>query len=421
MKIIHLSKYDNLGGAAKAAFRLSKGLNKIGIRSEMLVDVKFSDDLAVHSHESLFGKVIARGSGLIDKLPLKLYRWQGTTFHPGWIGRGSYVSFVRDSDIVNLHWITGGFLSINNIASISRLGKPLVWTLHDMWAFTGGCHHAEDCEKYKSVCGECPQLGSSRANDLSRRVFRRKEKAYNKMNLHVVAPSEWLKDCVKESALFSGFPVRVIPNALDTAVFKPIGKKSARHICDLPEDRKIVLFGAMSATKDRWKGYSYLMEALKRLKATTETPDDYMLLVFGAGGPERGESVPFETIYAGTLSDDVSLALIYSCADVFVLPSIVENLPYTAMESLACGTPVVAFDVGGIPDMVEHKENGYLARHKDTEDLARGIEWVLEDENRREKLSRAARTKAEREYTLEVQAKRYLELYDELAKDRMAI
>jgi glycosyltransferase involved in cell wall biosynthesis len=421
MKVTHLSKYDNLGGAARAVFRLNRGLNNSMIRSEMFVDIKLSNDQTVNSHEGLYNKIIARGSGLADRLPLKLYRCQGTVFHPGWFKRRHGTSYIGDSDIVNLHWITDGFLSIGNLGALSGFGKLLVWTFHDMWAFTGGCHYTGDCEKYKTICGACPQLGSTSDKDLSRRVFRKKQRAYSGLDLHIVTPSRWLGNCAKESAVFSRFSVRVIPNGLDTRTFKPLGRDAARDMFNLPKDKKVVLFGAMNATSDQRKGFSFLVEALKRLKAITERPDDYMLLIFGAGGPDHGESVPFETIYTGSLLDDVSLAVLYNCADVFVLPSLQDNLPNTVMESLACGTPVAAFNTGGIPDMIEHKENGYLAEYKNAEDLALGIAWVLENENRWKKLSRAARTKAEREYTLEVQARTYMELYDEITNDRRAV
>ncbi len=418
MNITHLSKYDKLGGAAIAAFRLHMALNKAGAQSAMVVDMKTCDDPSVHGPESLKGMFAARNSGHLDRLPLKFYARKEPLFHPAWARRRMNFPLLKNSDIINLHWTTGGFMSIGNIASLAKLGKPVVWTLHDMWAFTGGCHYAGECGKYKAACGACPQLGSSRAGDLSAKVFRRKKRAYADLNLHIVTPSGWLGNRVKDSALLSGRPVQIIPNGLDTGVFKPAEKNTARSVFNFPEDKKIILFGAAGGTSDKRKGFRYLFEAINRLKEIASGQKDYMLLIFGAGHSKGNERFPFETVFAGALSDEVSMSVLYSCADVFVLPSLGDNLPNTIMESMACGTPVAAFDVGGVPDMVEHMKNGFLAKYMDSEDLAQGIKWVLEDERRRQALGEAAREKALEDYSMDVLAKSYLTLYESITSDR---
>jgi len=414
MKISILNKYDRQGGAAIGAFRLHSALSGAGAHVDMIVDMKTCDAPSVHGPESLTGMFIARNSFHMDELPLKFYNRQKTVFHTAWFPRRMPFKLLKNTDVIIFHWIAGGFMSVGNMRSIASLGKPIIWKLSDMWAFTGGCHYAGSCEKYKSQCGACPQLGSSRSRDLSSWVFRRKKRAYSKLDLHIVSPSVWLGGCARESALFSERPVHVIPNGLDTNVFKPIEKETARSIFNLPKDRKIILFGADGGTRDERKGFRYLVEAMDRLKSTADYRD-CLLLIFGSGHTKGGDSFPFETVFAGSLSDEVSMALIYSCADVFVLPSLEDNLPNTVMESMACGTPVVAFHIGGVPDMVEHMKNGYLAKFRDSEDLAHGIKWALENEPRRRGLGEAAREKALREYTMDMQAKRYLNLYNKIA------
>ena len=282
-----------------------------------------------------------------------------------------------------------------------------------MWSFTGGCHYNEDCDKYTANCGACPILGSTKEADLSRQIWQRKHKSWQDLNLTIVTPSRWLGDCAKASSLFGDRRVEVIPYGLDLKTYRPIDRATARNLLKLPQDKQLVLFLSLNATSDRRKGFQLLQPALQQL-SQSGWQDKLELMVVGASQPENPPELGFKAHYLGIMRDDLSLALAYSAADVFVAPSIQDNLPNTVLEAIACGTPCVAFKIGGMPDMVEHQANGYLASPFETEDLARGIGWVLEDGDRLQNLSTFAREKAEREFALEIQARRYQTLYQEI-------
>ena len=281
-----------------------------------------------------------------------------------------------------------------------------------MWAFTGGCHYNEGCERYVEACSNCPQLNRSGKNDLSRSVLRRKKKAWGKLDITIVTPSNWLAECAKKSSLFKGWRIEVIHNGLNLNLFKPINKSTAREIWDLPPNKKLILFGAMSATSDHKKGFDLLYEGLKQL--AVKYSDKAELIVFGSSKPENPPDFGLPVHYLGRLHDDVSLSLLYAAADVMVTPSRQDNLPNTVVESLACGTPVVAFDIGGMPDMIEHQINGYLSKLFDVSDLTVGINWVLSDENRHKELCLKARGKAVACFDIKKIAKQYAELYEDV-------
>ncbi len=280
-----------------------------------------------------------------------------------------------------------------------------------MSAFTGGCYYSQECNGYTKSCDNCPILGHNKSWDLSRWVWQRKAKAWQNLKLTVLTLSKWLADSAKSSSLFKNSDIRVIPNALDTGTYKPCDRQTARNILNLPQDRQLILFGALSSTSNKRKGFPLLMQALKQL-SNYEKSQNWELIVFGASQPKEKQDIDFKTRYLGTLSDEISLALIYAAADVFVAPSVQDNLPNAVMEALACGTPCVAFKIGGMPDLIEHKQNGYLAHPFATEDLAQGIAWVLESRQRWQVLSTRAREKVEQEFTLEKQAGRYLSVFE---------
>jgi glycosyltransferase involved in cell wall biosynthesis len=299
------------------------------------------------------------------------------------------------------------------IETMRRIGKPLVWTLHDMWAFTGGCHYAGSCEGYQARCGACPQLRSGSPGDLSRRIWRRKERAWGGLPMVVVTPSRWLARCAERSSLFRERRVEVIPYGLDLDRFRPVDRSIARSILALPQDKRLILFGAMSSTSDERKGFRHLAAAMKAL-AAEDPPADTELVVFGASRPAEPPELGFPVHYLGHLHDDISLALVYAAADLFVAPSTEDNLPNTVMEATACGTPTVAFDIGGMPDLVEPDRTGYLARPFDDGELAFGIRTMLGDREALAARGAMARAKAEREFPRELQARRYAALYGEL-------
>jgi glycosyltransferase involved in cell wall biosynthesis len=411
MKVVLINSSDSEGGAARAAYRLHQGLQGIGVSSQMLVKNKKSADpnviLSQKGIANNFDKIIS----IISNSPLRLYpeRNRGI-FSPQWLPDSLAAKVAKiQPDIINLHWVCGGYMQVE---SVPKFNKPLVWTLHDMWAFTGGCHYSEECDRYTKSCGSCPQLHSSKDSDLSRWVWQRKAQAWKNLNLTLVTPSHWLAECAKSSSLLQEYPVNVIANGLDPEVYKPLNRLMLRESLNLPQNKQLVLFGAMQGTGDRWKGFSLLVQALQSL-SKSGWQDKIELLVFGSSQPENPIDVGFKTHYLGRLEDE-SLAKVYAAADVMVVPSRYEAFGQTASEALACGTPVVAFDVTGLKDIVDKQQNGYLAKPYETEDLARGIAWVLEDPDRHQKLCRSARLKVEEKFTLQVQARAYKNLYEEI-------
>lgn len=411
MKTLILSTSDR-GGAGRAAYRLHQGLRGTGIESQMLVQAKDGDDVTVIEPNNKLRKEAVTLNPRLDRIPLKLYQQRDrTTYSIQWLPDKIALQVAQlNPDVVNLHWICDGFVQIETIA---RLKKPIVWTLHDMWAFTGGCHYNQECDRFTNSCGACPQLHSNKSWDLSRWVWQRKAKAWKNLKLTIVTPSDWLAKEAISSSLFQNQHITVIPNGLDTQTYKPIEKQFARKMLNLPDDKQLILFGAMNATSDVRKGFHLLQSALKDLCQSIYA-EQFELVVFGASAPVNEVDLSFKTHYLGILRDDISLSLAYSSADVFVAPSIQDNLPNTIMESLACGTPCVAFNIGGMPEMIEHQQNGYLAQPFNTEDLAQGIVWVLENIERYQKLADRAREKVNQEFTLELQAKRYLSLFNEI-------
>ena len=415
IKPLILSARDISGGAARATYRLHRGLRGIGVESRMLVQSKASEDYTVIAPQTRLDKALSGQRHNLDELPFRLYpRRELVNYSTQWLPDLVHKKISQlNPDVINLHWICRGYLRIE---SISKLSKPVVWSLHDMWPFTGGCHYDQGCGRYTGSCGDCPQLHSRRDKDLSRWIWRRKAKSGQNADITIVALSQWLADCARKSSLFKDLRIEVIPNSLDIARFKPIDKRMSREILNLPQDKKLVLFGAMGATRDLRKGFDLLQATLKSL-GQTDWKDKARLVIFGASKPERHVDLGIPAYYMGTLKDDISLSLLYSAADVFVAPSRQDNLPNTVMESIACGTPCAVFNIGGMPDMIDHQENGYLAEPFETGDLVHGITWILEDRERHRKLSYHARQKAEREYGLELQARRYMALYKELVTE----
>lgn len=416
MNALLLSRSDIEFGADRAAYRLHRGLQNIGLTSRMLVQNKLSGDRSVISPEGNLTKKLLNFRETFDAWPVKFYRQrEDTMFWPGWFPDQIKSKVAQiEPDIINIHWICRGYMQIETLA---KLNQPVVWTFHDMWGFTGGCNYTDDCDRYKSGCGNCPQLNSNRERDLSRWIWQRKAKSWKNLNLAVVTPSQWLAAETRSSSLFKNVlqnvRVEVIPNGIDTEKYQPFDRTIARKILKLPADKQLVLFGAISATSDRRKGFHLLEPALQSL-SKSGWHDKIELVVFGSSRPSNEPDLGFCCHYLGKFSDDISLALVYAAADLFVAPSLQDNLPNTVMEAISCGTPCVAFKIGGMPDMIDHQQNGYLASAYDIEELAGGIAWVLENRDRHQKLCHQAREKAHAEFTREIQARRYLSLFTEM-------
>ncbi len=315
-------------------------------------------------------------------------------------------------DLINLHWVAE-FVDYYSFFRFTSSKIPVVWTLHDMNPFTGGCHYDDGCSRFVDGCGSCPKLGSNKLYDLSRRVWLRKKKIFDEIPsgyLYFVSPSKWLAQEAAKSPLINRFPIRVIPNGLNTEIFSPKDKSIAREALGIPGEAKVVLFVAASL-EERRKGIFFLREAIKSLH-------DMPGLLTVSVGQGDSENAQTNHLYLGEVWSERVLSIIYSIADLFITTSLQDNLPNTIMEALACGTPVVAFNVGGIPEMVRHMETGYLARYKDVEDLARGINTLLSDPDLHSKISKRCREVAVKEYSSDLQTERYIDLYSEIITNK---
>lgn len=411
MKVALLNTYDH-GGAGTATRRIHSGLRRIGVDSKMVVQIKDGDEWHVIGPRSRWREAYSMARVVTDPLPLTLHGGAETEFSVGWMPDDIPRQVARlDPAVVHLNWMGDGFI---NVKSIGEFEVPIVWRLPDMWAFTGGCHYAGECDRFTDACGNCPKLDSERSWDVSRWTWRRKSKSWTEADITVVAPSTWLADRARESSLFGDRRIEVIPNGLDTNIYRPQEGRSGRELFDLPEESRIVLFGAQ-ATSDPRKGFSYLSEALDRLQTSGEY-DDVELVVFGSSEPESPPELGFPIHYTGYLSDDQSLSLLYDSADVMVVPSRYEGFGQTVTEAMACGTPVVAFDTSGPSDTVVHEETGYLAEPFDPADLARGISRILDDADRRDELGQNARKRAVDHYAIEAVAERYRDLYKDVVQ-----
>lgn len=371
----------------------------------MFVQDRGSDDPDVLGPRSRPKRVWAKTRPVVDSAILRAYpNREPVIFSPAWLpGRGITAAQRLDADVIHLHWINAGFLSIE---AVGGLGRPTVWTLHDMWAMTGGCHYAENCRAFEASCGQCPRLHSSRDLDLSRFVVRRKARSWSESEMTIVTPSHWLAREARSSSVLGSFPIEVIPNGVDTNVYKPIDRTIARRVLGIESDRPIVLFGAVR-THDRWKGARLLQQALAEVLDQVG-PDAIELVTFGAGGVNP-DSWPFPIHHLGTLNDDVALALAYSSADVAVVPSTQEAFGNVALEAMSCGVPCVVFAVGGLVDIVQHGRTGYVAEPFVISDLAAGILWALD--GRRDSLGDEGRRRAVSNFDERTMASRYLDIY----------
>ena len=414
MRPVLCNTLDCGGGAAIAARRLHLGLRQMGDDSVFAVMQQSGDIPGCLAVTSRLRRTIQPFFRQGERLPLLLYpkRDRKVLFSPSWRPSGIHKDIMAlRPDVVHLHWIADSFVPLYSLA---RLTAPIVWTLHDTWALTGGCHILKGCEFYRQGCGRCPELGSRAGFDMSSVGYLLRAAAYKKVRMTIVAPSRHLEMLAKASPLIQNYPIVRIPNGVDTERFRPIDKRVARHLLQLPQDVPLLVFGAVAPGRDPNKGIDLLCDALRELPMPLR--GHVQCAVFG--GSVAALETPLPAIELGRLHDDVSLALAYSAADVFICPSREENLPNTIMESLACGTPVVAFRTGGIPDMVDDGENGVLAPCHDVKALAEGIAKILLGSvDQKQRLSCAARQKAVDEYALPDIARRYHDLYLTLTAD----
>ena len=411
MRVLSLCFSDLYGGAARAAYRLHKALLESEIDARMKVWSKLSDDITVESPTSKLDKGLTTIRPGIGQLVKGNFRTSNPVRHSAaWLPSGWLKSLNNSTtDILHLHWLGCETLSISEIGQIR---KPVVWTFHDMWAFCGAEHYTNDGlnarwrEGYRADNRPQDESGF----DLNRWTWERKRRNW-KYPFHIVCPSNWLADCVRNSALMADCPVSVIPNPLDLDSFRPIEKTLARQLLNLPQERSLILFGALGGTNDPRKGIDSLLQAISFLE--TQQLKDIEIVIFGQSVPAQVPKLGFPLRYIGYLADDISLALLYSAADVFVAPSRQDNLPNTVVEAIACGTPTVAFKIGGMPDLIEHRVSGYLAQPYEAEDLATGIQWVIQQQKESKSLSLAARRHAEYMFDPVRVAQQYVTVYKE--------
>jgi len=404
MKIVLINTSESVGGAAIACKRLYEAHCSQGLEVKHLV---------LHGDKNSDAIQIKQG-GWSSKVKLYLeklqfwfyeksadYRFKFSTATTGF--DLSQHPAIQEADVIHFHWLQQGFLSLKNIQSIISLGKPVFWTMHDMWTFTGGCHYVEDCSNFKNKCGHCFMLRRSSTKDLSHVLWHRKEVLYNDSNLTFITCSAWLKRIAKTSKLLSNKTVVVVPNPIDVNFFLPRKSKKSK--------KYTLLIQAMDLNDER-KGFKYFIECLKELLATNKEITNLIKInCFGKASDAGIRALGFEVHSFGFLKSKEEILQAYQSSDILMIPSLQDNLPNAVMESLSCGLPVVGFDTGGIPEMVDHKVNGFITEKKNVTGLAVGIEWIINSESRYEELSKNARQKVLDSYSYETISKKYLAVY----------
>lgn len=435
MKVLSVNTNDSHGGAARAAMRIMHSVQQHGVETQMLVKEKHTRDSTVVSLQQFLpnNRLYRIVDWVSQKVKNKYHYWlwrpycktKENVFMSD--SRGTRLGGALqklDYDVLHLHWINQRFIKLQDLPK----DKPIVWTLHDSWPFCGVCHYFLDCKKYQIHCGNCPMLHSGKEKDLAYRIFEEKLRAYKDLNLHIVTPSRWLGECAKQSDLFGRFPVTVIPNCLETDVYRPLSEQeigerlsvaiernpalhAVKRAAEEKSENPLILYGAVAAATDKIKGFKYLLSALQILD---KQGFEANLIVFGAS--ESDLPMQFEHIsvqFIGYVSDTDLLVTLYNLADVMVVPSLTEVFGQTATEALACATPVVCFKTTGIQEVVVHKICGYVAKLQDSTDLAQGIQWCIENNNENS-LSIAARQKVLENYTIGRVGQQYMDIYNEI-------
>lgn len=414
MNIMHLNFNDKEGGAARAMIRLHRGLKVLGLNSIILVRSKNfmeMDIFKIHDHKyaNFFSKIRSR----LEKLILIFYQnRKPTPWNFSWLPSTIRKKIIKlRPDVIHIHWIASGYSRLSELSGVKNC--KYIWTLHDSWAFTGGCHIVGSCEAFASACGKCPQLGSQLTMDISRFGIFTKKKFIDNNQIIFVAPSRWMRDQAQKSFLLKNKEIIVIPNGIDIATFLPIEKKIARQLNGIGNNKKIILFGAMSSTTDPNKGFDLLLESFKLLSEKID-PSTVEIIVFGSIEKLEDIKCGFNITSLGYLDNDIALCSLYSAADVVCVPSRQESFGQTAMEAMACGTPVVAYDTSGLRDIVDHNLNGYLAKCFDPNDFAIGIYQLLNNEEIRIQYSENARLKVETCFSLQTVSSEYVKVYKKM-------
>jgi glycosyltransferase involved in cell wall biosynthesis len=417
IKVLFLSTSDNIGGAAKATLKLYKSLFQYDLRLRMLVKKKITKEKSIRKILTFLPATI---HVKFDELLLSAYHKRERNFWSLAILPDLFLQMAlrfSSYNILQLNWVNAGFVPIKILRNIK---KPVIWRLSDSWAFTGGCHIPFSCEKYVTGCGACPQLNSVDEFDLSRQTLLRKLKSWENVNLTLVAPSKWIASNARKSLLFKNRKIVHIPTGVEIDVFKPLNIEDTRKKLGLPLGKKIILFGAVEIF-DPNKGFHLLIEALNYLYSNYRHRENIELVIFGYADKIDFEKLNFKSAFTGLVSDADLLNEYYAAADVFVLPSIMENSPNTVVEALSAGTPVVAFDACGTSELIDHLTDGYLASPYITEDLCNGIIHVLEQSEKDDMMRKKAREKVEARYNIKNIAGQYYQLYKEISENNATI
>lgn len=404
--LIHLSDYHRGGGGGVAMHRLYLGLKRAGVDSKILCGLKTiqSPDISQIPRKPKLERLIKLVTANLGLNDIHLV--------------GSYkikqLEVYKQADILDFHGTHSNTLSYLALPRLTE-DKPAVFTLHDMWALTGHCAYSYDCERWKTGCGQCPYPDEHPKirRDGTAIEWKLKNWVYNRSNLSIVAVSRWLTDLAKQSIL-QNFPIYYIPNGIDTNIYKPLDPEQCRFLLGLPSDKKVLMFGALSLQNHR-KGGDLLLKALQNLPNALKR--DLVILTIGNGGEVITQALDMQHVNVGFVSSDHLKAICYSAADLFIHPTRADNLPLVLLESMASGTPMLSFDVGGVPELVRPGVTGYLAEAENVQDLCQGIVELLEDEPQRRKMEWECRELALQEYALELQIQRYLTLYDGLIEN----
>ncbi len=410
MRVLLVNTSETTGGAAIAASRLMEALNNHGVKAKMLVRDKGTDRLTVSALPNqkasflkfVWERVVIWLHNRLKKENLWLVDIANT---------GTDITRLpefQEADVIHLHWVNQGFLSLSDLEKILSSGKRIIWTLHDQWPYTAICHYSAPCDRYQTVCHDCPQLCYPKAKDLAWKVYKQKKEIYQHAHFTLVGCSQWIADLARKSSLTAGQHVASIPNAIPSGIFHPMNQAEARREHRLPEGKRLILFGSLKVTDGR-KGVRYLIEAYKQMHekpgivVVGKATEKVAAMFASEGGEVEGGFYPIDYI-----TDEHRMASLYAAVDAYVTPSLQDNLPNTIAEAMSCGTPCVGFRVGGIPEMIDHLENGYVAQYCNSEDLARGIEYVMEHD-----LHEAAHRKATRMFSESHVAQQYIQLYEE--------
>jgi glycosyltransferase involved in cell wall biosynthesis len=419
MKILLVNTSDSGGGAAIACKRLLDALTLKGHEVNLLVmNRKTQKNNTFAYKKGLFNQYLSFLRFIYERFSF-IFREKDKSVRFAFSIANMGVDITKnnlfkEADIIHLHWINGGFLSLNSIHKILNSSKPIVWTLHDMWFFTGGCHYAGQCIAYKTECKNCPMLSNPSGNDISNKIFNIKRNYFSNHTLNIVTCSQWLSNEAKSAALTADANIQSIPNPINTDLFSPKEKHFLRNKYNIESDKFIVLFGAANIN-DKRKGINFLIDALNYLAIEESVCDNIQIIIFGKNKQLDISLFPFKVYNMGLISTYEKIVDLYSMSDLFVLPSLEDNLPNTVMESLSCGTPVVGFNIGGVAEMIDDNINGAIALEISAESLAKAILRVIKNPKIKT-LGIEARDKVKRSYNNSLIAEKYTTFYEEIIK-----